>query len=467
MQLTFCGAARTVTGSCHLLTLDDGRKILLDCGLYQGNEPDYSTFNNDWLFDPAQIDVLVLSHAHIDHSGRIPKLVKDGYRGEIWCTHATKDLCAIMLMDSAFLQEKDAEWENRQHYRQGQSHIQPLYTTDDVVACMEQFTSIGYNRWKEILPGVELLYLDAGHILGSASVTLRIEKPEGGHYTVGFTGDIGRPNRLILRDPMPILPCDFLICESTYGGQHHEEAPREHQHFLEILQQTCVEQKGKLIIPAFSVGRTQEIVYMMDRMANEGLLPRIPVFVDSPLAISATEIFQAHPECFDDELRVYMQTDPDPFGFNQLQYIRKVEQSKELNERKEPCVIISASGMMEGGRIRHHVFNHCDDARNTILLVGFAPPHTLAGRIKQGLETLRMFGREKPFRARVECMDSFSAHGDEQEMLDFLEQQTPNKLKRLFLVHGEYDRQVAFRNTLLDQGFHHVEIPDLGHQARL
>ncbi|MBP7822012.1 MAG: MBL fold metallo-hydrolase, partial [Saprospiraceae bacterium] len=347
MKIQFCGAAQEVTGSAHLITLDDGYKILLDCGLYQGGDDDMSQFNSEWLFDPSDINVLVLSHAHIDHCGRIPKLVKDGFKGNIYCTYATRDLSGILLMDSAQIQERDAEYINKVYKKKGQSNRkkkEPLYTLPDVTFAMQQFVSIGYERWFKIHDNVEVLFRDAGHILGSASVTLKI-KEKGRQIMFGFTGDIGRPNRPILKDPIRMPRLDYVISESTYGDRVHLATPGEEEKFLKTLQHTCVDKRGKLIIPAFSVGRTQEVVYLMNKLYNEKKLPKIPVFVDSPLAVSATEIFLSHPECFDDELNNYMQKDDNPFGFKELQYIRKVEASKALNQINGPCIIISASGM--------------------------------------------------------------------------------------------------------------------------
>lgn len=459
MKIKFCGAARTVTGSCHLLTLSNGYKILLDCGLYQGVEADLKDFNREWLFDPADIDVLILSHAHIDHSGRIPKLVKDGFQGKIICTNATYDLSAIMLQDSAFIQEKDATWDNKRMGLSGKDMIQPLYKVSDVIECLNQFESINYEEWFEISPQVKLLFRDSGHILGSASITLEITEENRPPFYFGFSGDIGRPDRMILKDPAPMPQLDYLICESTYGGRFHEDMPRETERFLKILTETCVKNKGKLIIPAFSVGRTQEIVYMLDKLESSGRLPKIQVFVDSPLAVNATEIFRAHPECFDDEISMYMMTDPNPFGFNNLFYLREAEDSKKLNTMEGPAIIISASGMMEGGRIRHHIYNHIEDTRNTILFVGFAPEHTLAGRIRNGADKIHLFGEEKMVKAGIEIMDSFSAHGDQDEMLTYLSNQQTARLKHIFLVHGDYERQMEFREALSNKGYRKISIP--------
>jgi len=464
MKVKFCGAAREVTGSAHLITLENGYTILLDCGLYQGGEKSMRDFNYQWHFEPHRIDCVVLSHAHIDHSGRLPKLVKDGFNGPIYATHATRSLCNIMLLDSAMIQERDADYENR-HNDDGRKDREPLYESVDVHRTMELFATFPYNRWFSIHPDVEVQFRDTGHILGSASVTLRIrEEKRTIHF--GFTGDIGRPNRPILRDPQPMPAVDYLICESTYGDRLHEDGPAATEHFLRVVREACVERKGKLLIPAFSVGRTQEIVYLMDQLVNAGRMPAVPVFVDSPLAVNATTVYGDHPECYDDDLQAYLLTDENPFGFNGLRYIRKVEESKKLNAHTEPCIIISASGMMNAGRVKHHLFNMIDNPLHTILLVGYASPETPGGRLLAGAQGLKLFGEYKPVRAHIETMDSFSAHGDQAEMIDFLKNQRQH-VKKIFLVHGEIDRQEPFRDKLLESQFQEVVIPELGDEVEL
>ena len=470
MKVKFCGAARQVTGSSHLLTLDNGYTILLDCGLYQGKGKDMKDFNTSWYFDPRMIDCLILSHAHIDHSGRIPKLVKDGFRGDIICTHATRSLCAIMLLDSAKIQERDAEYYNRKLAKKKKKKNlkkfrTPLYTSDDITETMALFMGVSYNKWYVINKNVSVCFKDAGHILGSASVSLKIKDGDR-EIMFGFTGDIGRPNRPILRDPIPMPKVEYLICESTYGDKDHEGAPAEMNKFLEIIKHTCVEKRGKLIIPAFSVGRTQEIVYMLDQLESSGKLPKIPVYVDSPLAVNATTVFGAHPECFDNKLNEYMLTDDNPFGFNTLTYVHSVEVSKSLNNSEDPCIIISSSGMMNAGRVRHHLFNSIDQSKNTILIVGYCSPDTAGGMLRNGIEALKLFGELKIVRAEIEIMDSFSAHGDRHEMLDFIENQKDG-LKKLFLVHGELDRQQKFAKLLNENGFPNVEIPKLGQEFEI
>jgi metallo-beta-lactamase family protein len=465
MNIKFCGAAREVTGSAHLLTLDDGFQILLDCGLYQGGSEVMEDFNYEWKFDPEKVDCLVLSHAHIDHSGRIPKLVKDGYDGQIHCTHATRSLCSIMLLDSALIQERDAAFHNKKRHnyskKEDREEKEPLYTKANAQRAMNLFVSHGYCRRFHIHPKVEVEFRDAGHILGSANVTLHITKNDGSVVRFGFSGDIGRPDRPILRDPQQMPDLDYLICESTYGNRDHEAPPAEIEHFLKIIQSTCVEKRGKLIIPAFSVGRTQEIVYILDQLENAGKLPPIPVYVDSPLSVNATVIFGAHPECYDAELSTYILKDPNPFGFARLTYIKEVAQSKQLNSRKQPCIIISSAGMANAGRVKHHLFNNIGNNRNTVLIVGYCSPGTPGGRLRDGAEELHLFGEKKKVRCDVEVMDSFSAHADRTEIAAFVRNQR-GKVKKIYLVHGEIDSQEALRAYLGERGFNGIEIPTLG-----
>lgn len=469
MNIKFCGAARQVTGSSHLLTLDNGFKILLDCGLFQGNYKEDIHSNSHFLFNPEDVDCVVLSHAHIDHSGRLPKLVKDGFHGPIHSTHATRSLCTIMLLDSAHIQEKDSEFFNKKNNdrrdEKGFAFRDPLYTTKDVDSTMRLFVGYGYDQWHKIHDDVRVLFSDAGHILGSASVTLEI-KENGKTTMLGFTADIGRPNRPILRDPQPMPECDYLICESTYGDRIHESLPNEMERFLRIIKKTCVEKRGKLIIPAFSVGRTQEIVYLLDQAHTAGQLPKVKTYVDSPLAINATAVYGSHPECYDNDLHEYMLIDSNPFGFNDLVYLRQAEQSKGLNGMTEPAIIISSSGMMNAGRVKHHLFNNIEDPRNTFLIVGYCSPETPGGKLRNGASGLKIFNQYKEVKAGVEVMDSFSAHGDREEMKDFITNQK-KKVKKIFLVHGEYDTQQAWRSYLRENGFDHVEIPAMGETVRL
>jgi len=468
MQIQFCGAARHVTGSSHLVILDNGFRILLDCGMFQGDYEDDLERNRSFFFNPTEIDCVVLSHAHIDHSGRLPLMYKHGYRGPIHATHATRSLSAILLLDSAHIQERDAEWENRRYEKRGKkgghAFRKPLYTSQDADQVMRQFVGYGYDQWHSIHPDVRILFTDAGHILGSAAVTLEIRE-HGQTTMLGFTGDIGRPNRPILRDPQPMPECDYLICESTYGDRNHESAPNELEHFLHIIRKTCLEKRGKLIIPAFSVGRTQELVYMLDQAHNANRLPKLPVYVDSPLAVNATAVYGSHPECFDNELNHYLLSDSNPFGFNDLTYIHDVEESKALNTSEEPCIIISSAGMMNAGRVKHHLFNNIEDPRNTFLIVGYCTPETPGGKLRSGVAGLTIFGEYKEVKADVEIMDSFSAHGDRDEMREFITNQR-DRLKQLYLVHGDYDTQQAWRSYLREHGFRHILIPAQGEKVR-
>lgn len=460
MKVTFCGAAGTVTGSAHLITLSDGFKILLDCGIYQGNEREFENFNASFLFKPQDIGCVILSHAHIDHSGRLPKLVKDGFDKKIYCTSATRDLTSILLLDSAHIQKRESEFENR-HYSEDHEFDEPLYDAEDVQRCMELFRTVEYNSWFGVHPDVDVLFKDSGHILGSASVNLRIRQQGMKDVYIGFTADIGRPNRPILRDPDPMLPCDYLICESTYGNRLHKPAEQETGDLVRIIRETCLERKGKVIIPAFSVGRTQEILYNMDKLQQQGALPDVPVYVDSPLAISATSIFQQHPECYDKELLDYMVGDPNPFRFKNLKFVRSVDESKSINSKKG-CVVISASGMIHAGRVKHHVFNAIEHPENTIMLVGYAAENTPGGHLMRGADTIRLFGRELKVRAKIERMESFSAHGDYREMIHYLRSMNKEKLRKIFLVHGNEDALHGFRQHLLNEAFMEVVIPVLG-----
>lgn len=462
MKLTFHGAIKEVTGSAHLVELESGFRILLDCGLYQGDEQMARKQNREWGFDPTTVDCVVLSHAHIDHIGRLPKLVKDGFDGNVICTPATRSLALIMLLDSAKIQEYDYEFDLKKARKRGEEppDSSPLYGTDHVYEALSQFITVNYERWHYLNSEVKLLFRDSGHILGSAGVVLEVTE-KGEKKTLGFTGDIGRPARPILKDPKPLPPVDHLICESTYGDRIHESPPNEYNRLNRIIEETCVKNGGKLIIPAFSLGRTQELVYMMNQMANNKTLPQIPVYVDSPLSVNATRIYRLHPECYDQELQDYIEFDPDPFGFNGLRYVTEVAESKAINHYKDPCIIISASGMASAGRIRHHLYNNIGNAKNTVLFVGYCAPGTTGAYLRSRPKTVVLFGDRKKVKARIEIMDSFSAHADKNELLDYLENQKEN-LKNLYLVHGNEDTTIAFSKTLVESGFKDITLPDRG-----
>lgn len=460
MRIEFHGAAQTVTGSMHLVECA-GKRILLDCGLFQGRRAEAARINATFPFDPASIDAVVLSHAHIDHSGRLPHLVKCGFDGTIYSTSATRDLCAIMLADSAMIQEKDAE-----HLRKhGRDVVEPLYTAKDVARTMELFTTIGYHRTFDVVPGIQARFFDAGHILGSA-VTMLTLKENAKTVRLCFTGDLGRPDRPILRDPEFPGTADIIISESTYGGRQHEGMENLDE-TLETLIKRVVEENGKLLIPAFSIGRTQDIVYHLNGLYNTGRIPDIPVYVDSPLAINATNVYRMHPECYDDDIRHLMLRDADPFGFPSLTYVREAEESKRLNGKRGPAVIIAASGMCESGRILHHLSNNIESKHTTVLIVGFNAQHTLGRRLADGDEIVNIYGVPHHVRGTIEKISGFSAHADEAELRAFLRAFTPSSVGQVFLVHGEPDAQEALKTGLHDDGFATVTNPAKGDVVEL
>jgi metallo-beta-lactamase family protein len=461
MKIKFCGAAQTVTGSKHLLKLDSGQQILLDCGLFQGI--DTSELNLNFMFEVQNLAALVVSHAHIDHTGLIPRLYKLGFRGPIYATPATMDLCQVMLMDSAHIQEKDLERINKRRVKRGEQPIEQLYDEKDVEGCMGLFEAYGYHKTFDVIPGVKACFYDAAHILGSAGVYLEIEEAAK-TKKIFFTGDIGRPNDRILRMPDAFPEVDHIICESTYGNKLHEAEPDLKGHLLRVIKQTCVENQGKVLIPAFSVDRTQELIYALDELSSAGLLPNIPVFVDSKLSVAATQIMAKHEECFNPNILQYIKRDGNAFGFKNLHYITEVEDSKKLNDRPGACVIISSSGMAEAGRIKHHIKNGIENPCNTVLIVGYCTPNSLGGALKRGDKKVRIFGEEFNVQANIEVMDSFSAHGDYTEMIAHLSCQNQKATKNIYLVHGEIDTQRAFKARLETAGFGKVHIPELGQE---
>jgi metallo-beta-lactamase family protein len=461
LQLEFIGGARTVTGSQHLLHIN-GKKILLECGLFQGRRSDTYDKNKNFRFNPAEIDALILSHAHIDHSGNIPNLVSKGFNGLIYATSATVDLCQIMLRDSAHLQEKDIEWVNKKKAKKGEEPFEPLYSLDDVEKAMQQFVGVQYNRAIDLFPGVRFTFRDAGHILGSAGVHLEIEESGNKKISLGFSGDIGRPDSPVIKSPDILRDLDILIMESTYGNRLHSPAEEVEEDFTATIIET-IDNYGKVIIPAFAVGRTQTIVYMLHKLFDQNRIPEIPIYVDSPLAVEATNVFRSHPECMDRETyRIFLQDGNDPFGFGRLKYVKKTEESKELNEKPGPMIIISASGMAEGGRILHHLAHNIGNPKNLILFVGYAAEHTLARRIMDGNEKVNIFGEEFEVKAKIRKMDYFSGHADQKELLDYLRLNPQNKLKNIFLVHGEENMALPFREKLLHQGYKNVQFPAPG-----
>ena len=391
MKIAFHGAARTVTGSKHLLTLKNGTKILLDCGMFQGMGKDTDAFNRDFGFDPSEIDVMILSHAHIDHSGLIPKLVKDGFSGKIFCTSATRELTKILLEDSGEIQESDVQYSNKRRLAEGQPLLQPLYTIEDARRSFDSFAELAYGVWQQVTDSVEVLFTDAGHIIGSGCVHLKINE-NGNVRRLSFSGDVGRYRDIILKSPENFPQADFILLESTYGNSLHEDVITTPDHLLQWINKTCLEKKGKLIMPAFSVGRTQEILFSLNQLELENRLPNLDYFLDSPLSLEATELIKSYPFFFNRYIQQILKKDSDPFSFSGLKYVKTVEQSKLLNSRNEPCVIISASGMAEAGRVKHHISNTIENSRNTILLTGYCEPNSLGGRLLAGAKEVSIFG---------------------------------------------------------------------------
>ena len=460
MRLQFIGAAQTVTGSMHLLEVN-GKRILLECGFYHGKRSESIRINKNFdFFRPEKIDTVVLSHAHIDHSGNLPNLVKQGFSGTIYATPATRDLAGIMLTDSAKIQEQDAHFLNKKLMKKREPLIEPIYTTEDALSVMPLFVSISYHRETVIADGVTLKFLDAGHILGSAMVQLRIHD-DGTEKNLLFTGDLGRKGLPILKNPEVVEEADLLITESTYGGKLHDPIEGMQGKLREVIVKT-VSRRGKVIIPAFSVERTQEITYTLHRLFESRQLPRIPVFVDSPLSVNATEVFRLHPECFNSDVYKMVLGHDDPFGFEYIHYIQSVEESKKLNDVHEPVIIISASGMCESGRILHHLANNAGDPKNTILIVGYQAPDTLGRRILERQPVLKIFGEEYPLRAEVVEMHSFSAHADHNDLVSFASNFNKDRLRNIFLVHGEKEEQSALSQSLNQIGFKNVVAPKKG-----
>ncbi|TDW99142.1 MBL fold metallo-hydrolase RNA specificity domain-containing protein [Dinghuibacter silviterrae] len=459
MKIGFHGAARTVTGSKHLLTLDNGRQVLLDCGMFQGMGKETDTLNGVFGFDAQTVDYLILSHAHIDHSGLVPKLVKDGFKGKIFATSGTRDLCAVLLEDSAEIQRDDTHFENKKRAQKGLPPIEPLYGIEDARKAMDLFQVVPYGSFFQIEPGLELLYTDAGHIIGSAAVSLKITS--GGREThLTFSGDVGRYKDLILKSPQAIPQADYILIESTYGDSLHLQVADAAEVLLDWITKTCLQKKGKLIIPAFSVGRTQELLFMLNQLELDHKLPSLDYYVDSPLSYEATQVVKKHPENFNDYITGVLKVDSDPFDFKGLQYIQDAEASKALNGRTDPMVIISASGMADAGRVKHHIANNIGDQKNTILIVGYCEPHSLGGHLIGGAKKVHIYGDEYAVVAEVGQMRSMSAHGDYQDLLHFLAGQDPTKVRKVFVVHGEYPVQQGFQKHLAEKGFTNVEIPE-------
>ncbi|WP_219223823.1 MBL fold metallo-hydrolase RNA specificity domain-containing protein [Pedobacter antarcticus] len=465
MNIAFHGAARTVTGSKHLISLTTGTKILLDCGLFQGMGESTEKLNSYFGFKPSEISFVILSHAHIDHCGLLPRLVAEGFKGNIFSTAATMDLARILLMDSAKIHTQDAEYANRK-LSAGEDPQEPLYTEEDVVETIGRFKVVDYNQAFDISPEVNVLFTDAGHIVGSAAVHLKL-KDNGQTTSLTFSGDVGRYTDLLLKSPQTFPQADYILMESTYGDSLHKDLEPTDNILLEIIRQTCIIKKGKVIIPAFSVGRTQEILYALNGLELKNQLPDIPYYVDSPLSLQATQVLKNHPEVYNNGVKEVMKIDADPFSFKGLKFIESVQESKALNDDNRPCVIISASGMAEGGRVRHHIRNTISNNKNTILMVGYCAPESLGGELLAGHKSVYLFRENYQVEAEIRSIRSMSAHGDYEDLLQFLSCQDPVAVKRLFLVHGEYEVQQHFAQKLKDKGFKQVSIPEYRQQFDL
>lgn len=460
MEIQFIGAAQTVTGSSHLIRTN-GYTFLLDCGLYQGKRKVAFELNRTFdIFDPAEIDFIILSHAHIDHAGNLPSLVRRGFKGEIYSTFATKDLCSVMLLDSAHIQEKDIEFVNKKRAKQGKNLFEILYNEQDVHDTMAKFVGVNYHREIEIRDGIKATFFDAGHILGSSIVYLSINE-KGRIIQFGYSGDIGRKNMPIIKDPEKIPDVDFFISESTYGGRFHENAENSENKLADVILR-AYNRRGKIIIPAFSVGRTQELVYAINKIFREKKAPRLPVYVDSPLSVNATNIFRQHHECFDSEISQFILKNDDPFGFNELKYITTTEESKRLNDVREPSIIISSSGMCEAGRILHHLLNNIENPNNIVLMVGYAAAETLGRKLIEGAKLVKIFGMERQVNAEIIVMNSFSAHADSNELIEYVDQFDKDRMQNIFLVHGDYDQQLKYKERLNAVGFNNITIPSRG-----
>ncbi len=466
MKIAFHGAARTVTGSKHLLTLSNGKKILLDCGMFQGLGKETDLLNRDFGFDPPEIDVMILSHAHIDHSGLIPRLVQEGFTGKIFCTPATKDLTTVLLKDSAEIQEDEIKYQNKRRAAEGLAYLKPLYTAEDALNAVEHLVEEAYNQWFDVTEGVQAMYTDAGHIIGSTCVHLKVTE-NGKETRITFSGDVGRYRDAILRSPETFPQADYIIMESTYGNSLHDNNVTTPDMLLRWIEKACLQKKGKLIMPAFSVGRTQELLYSLNQLELENRLPDLDYYVDSPLSIQATEIVKRYPQYFNKTIQKVLQTDKDPFGFKGLRFVQTVEQSKQLNFQNGPMVIISASGMGDAGRVKHHISNNIENSRNTILFTGYCEPHSIGGKLLAGDKEVSIYGVQHEVHAEIGAIRSMSAHGDYEDLCQWLSCQDQKQVKKIFVVHGEYDVQKNFKQRLIKKGYTDVEIPEQHYEVGL
>jgi metallo-beta-lactamase family protein len=460
MQINFDGAAQTVTGSQYLLNINSHR-LLLECGFFQGRRQESYERNSNFPFEPGKVDALILSHAHIDHSGNLPNLIKQGYQGPIYATSATADLANIMLMDSGHIQEDDAEFVNKKNLKRGDPPILPLYTQEQAAQVKQYFQVVDYDQPFEPVPGVKARLLDAGHILGSAAVVMDIEE-KGRKLRLWFSGDIGRRKLPLIRDPIMPDWADYMMMECTYGDKPHRDPELAYEELRQVVGRT-LERRGKVIIPAFAVGRTQEIVYALHQMIESQLLPSVPVYVDSPLAVNATDVFKMHPECFDKETQAFIKADKyhNALGFDRLTYTRSVDESKALNDRKDPMIIIAASGMAETGRILHHLRNNIGNPKNTILIVSWQAPYTLGRRLADREKRVRIYGEEFEVKAEVATIGGLSAHAGQDFLAEYA-MQVKGRVKQVFLIHGESTPAEALSEKLVEAGMEKPFYPERG-----
>jgi len=463
MKISFHGAARTVTGSKHVVHLNNGRSILLDCGMFQGLGKETDDLNEHFGFNPNKIDLVLLTHAHIDHSGLLPKLVKEGYKGKIISTPATKDLTDILLYDSAEIQTYETEYINKRRAAKGLSPYEPLYTPSDVAETMDLFETIGYDEWFPVMENVEVMFTNTGHLIGSAAITLRITE-DGEQKTILFSGDVGRYRSMLLQPPADTPPADYIILESTYGDKHHDITFSNIESLHKWIKKTCVEKGGQLIIPAFSIGRTQEVLYILNQLSLEKRLPELLYFIDSPLSLKATETIKKYKDEFNDQLQQILTIDDDPFDFPGLKHIESVEDSKRLVDYRQPCVIISASGTADAGRVRHHINDCIANENNAILFVGYCGVKSLGGQLLNGKKEVELFADPCKVAAEIGQLQGMSAHGDTDDLARFISNQNP---KKIFLVHGELETQKAFADRLRVKGFANIEIPEQHWQYEL
>ncbi len=463
MRITFHGAAQEVTGSMYLIEIN-GQRVLLECGLFQGQRAETYERNLHFPFDPRALDALIVSHAHIDHIGNIPNLVKQGFAGNIWCTSATRGLAAYMLLDSGHIQESDAAYVNKVRARQGEGPVEPLYTSADARECLKQFVSVGLHRPVLVADGVTLTFYNAGHILGSAIVALDLqERATGRNWRLVFSGDLGRADLAIVQSPERLDFADIVIVESTYGDRLHEPYGEARKKLRDVIRETA-RRRGKVIIPAFAVGRTQEIVFALNDLEADGDIPTLPIFVDSPLAVNATEVFRMHPEEWDEQVQAFLaeNTRRNPFDAPQIEYVRDVRRSKQLNYMTQPAVIISASGMAESGRVLHHLKHNIEDPDNTVLFVSFQAQNTLGRRLVDGERDIRIFGEEYHARARIAALEGYSAHADQAELMEWMRAFDRQRLQQTFVVHGEQAASYTLAEKLRAEGLAQIAVPERG-----